>query len=177
MCYSWINYPVGHTHAGTPVYQKDMTVAEYQDLIHRYEELHKKTNSRSFFYWDFERTQEQKKNRLNKERDQKRKIRGLWQNSENDLYPGKGTETIEQREVRRIKDRNRAAKWYKNLSEEQKKNRSRAISLRQKISQLGRIFSKEEWDELELYCEGKYCRPRVNCLKGTTACTRDDAIG
>ena len=49
MCYSLINYPVGHTHAGMPVYQKDMTAAEYQDLIHRYEELHKKTNSRIFF--------------------------------------------------------------------------------------------------------------------------------
>ena len=74
MWYSDIMYPVGHPCAGMP-YQEDMTDAEYQDLIHRYKELHKKMNSRRFCYWKIEKPREQRQ-RLNKEIDQKKKNMG-----------------------------------------------------------------------------------------------------
>jgi hypothetical protein len=84
----------------------------------------------TFFRCKREETSERFK-RLDKERDQKRKTRGVW-NSENNCCPGKGTETAEQEEIRRAKDRCRTAERYKNLSEEQKKNQSRVNQLRKK---------------------------------------------
>jgi hypothetical protein len=157
--YSYMYYPVDHPHAGMP-YQQDMTDAEYHNLYHRFEVLFKKTNSSNHFRCRPE-TDEQEQKRLDKDRDHKRKVRGVW-NSENDFCPGKGTETAEQREVRLAKERSRARERYKNLSQQQKKALSRIKHLRRKANGF-ESFNGEECDEL--YSRITYERERVNRSK------------
>jgi uncharacterized protein YdaT len=83
---------------------------------------------------------------------------GIW-NSENKFCPGKGTETGEQQEVGLANKCSRAAEWYKNLSQQQKKALSQIKYSRSKTNTEG-FVNREECDELYSYIT--YNRERAN---------------